>query len=222
MNTKLKRKVGRPQNPKLAEQRRDEILHAAGHVFAERGYRSTDIQLIADALHIGKGTIYRYFPSKEALFLAAVDQGMRSLHLRMEDLTRNAKEPLQRIVLAIKSYLAFFDEHPEFVELIIQERAEFKDRKRPTYFEHIDAYIKPWQALLRQLITAGRVRDIPVQKMTDVGSDLLYGTIFTNYFAGRRQSFELQAQAITDVVFYGILSDKERACTTSLPLEKDA
>jgi hypothetical protein len=40
--------------------------------------------------------------------------------------------------------------------------------------------------------------------------DLLYGTIFTNYFAGPRQSPEAQAQDILDVVFGGLLSDSER------------
>ena len=40
---------------------------AAALVFAQHGYGNTDVQFVADALHMGKGTVYRYFPSKEAL-----------------------------------------------------------------------------------------------------------------------------------------------------------
>jgi hypothetical protein len=39
------------------------------------------------------------------------------------------------------AYLDFFAEQPGFVELLIQERAHFRDRKRPTYFEHRDANV---------------------------------------------------------------------------------
>ena len=106
-------------------------------------------------------------------------------------------------------YLEFFDANPGFVELLIQERAEFKDREKPTYFEHRDANLGPWQNLFRGLVSEGRVRDIPVQRITDVIGDLLYGTMFTNHFAGRRRSFQEQATDILDVVFYGILSNRE-------------
>jgi AcrR family transcriptional regulator len=97
------------------------------------------VQLVADTLHVGTGTIYRYCPSKPELFLGAVDRGMRRLQDQVETHAAAAHDPLQRIARAIRFYLAFFDAHPEFVELCIQERAEFKDRKRPTYFEHREA-----------------------------------------------------------------------------------
>lgn len=43
-----------------------------------------------------------------------------------------------------------------------------------------------------------------------VTSDLLYGTMFTNHFAGRDKPFEEQARDIQDILFRGIFSDSER------------
>src|SRR5438132_597738 len=54
----------------------EEILEAAAELFAKHGYADTDTQLLADKLGIGKGTLYRYFPSKRELFLAAADRVM--------------------------------------------------------------------------------------------------------------------------------------------------
>ncbi|HEX5479710.1 MAG TPA: helix-turn-helix domain-containing protein [Dehalococcoidia bacterium] len=48
--------------------RREEILDAARRVFAARGFRGTTIADIADEAGIALGTIYLYFPSKEAVF----------------------------------------------------------------------------------------------------------------------------------------------------------
>ncbi|UCF34251.1 MAG: TetR/AcrR family transcriptional regulator [Phycisphaerales bacterium] len=196
---------GRPKDKQLAARRRAEILDTAAKLFAERGYPNTDVQVVADELRLGKGTVYRYFPTKRELFLAAVDRGMSRLHDAVEARVAETDDPVQQIAQAMRAYLAFFDNHPEIVELLIQERAEFKDRKKPTYFEHRDANIGRWQALLRRLTEEGRVRDIPVERITDVVGDLLYGTLFTNHFAGRRKSLEEQARDILDIVFEGIL-----------------
>jgi len=183
----------------------------AGRVFAERGYRGTDVQIVADELGVGKGTIYRYFPTKRELFLASVDWGMNRFGAQLHARVAEVDDPLAKIERAVCVYLEFFDANPGFVELLIQERAEFKDREKPTYFEHRDANLGPWQNLLRGLVSEGKVRDIPVQRITDVIGDLLYGTMFTNHFAGRRKSFQEQAQDILDIVFHGIVTDKERA-----------
>ena len=188
----------------------EEILDAAAILFAEQGFSASDTQSLADRLQIGKGTLYRYFPSKRELFLAAVDRGMRRLTAEVDGSIEAIDDPLERMAHAIQAYLAFFDRHPHFAELLIQERAHFKDRKKPTYFEHQDANVGRWREMFEQLIKHGRVRAIPADRITSVLSDLVYGTMFTNYFTGRRRSLEYQARDILDVVLLGILTDSER------------
>ena len=198
-----------PESTRRAR-REEQILDTAVQLFAEHGYSETDTQLLADKLRVGKGTIYRYFPSKRELFLAAADRVMRSLRECVDASIEGIDEPFERIAVAIRAFLTFFAEHPEYVELLIQERAQFKDRKKPTYFVHREANAQRWRALYRTLIAEGRIRDIPVERISDVVGNLLYGTMFTNYFTGQRSSVEEQAKDILDIVFHGILSDSER------------
>jgi len=47
--------------------KREAILEAAVELFAERGFYGTAVPDIASKAKVGAGTIYRYFPSKEAL-----------------------------------------------------------------------------------------------------------------------------------------------------------
>jgi AcrR family transcriptional regulator len=192
------------------EQRREMILAAATRHFAERGFHATDVQVLADELGVGKGTIYRTFGNKEDLFLAAVDRVMVLLRAAIDAGRGGISDPLEQITQAVRSYLAFFDTHPEFVELLIQERAVFRDRKEPTYFQHRQRNIGRWQTLYRALIDEGRVRDMPTDTITDVISSAVYGTMFTNYFSGRKKSLEQQAADVMDVVLHGILTAKGR------------
>ncbi len=185
--------------------RREQILDGAARLFARHGYSDTDLQVLADELQLGKGTIYRYFASKHDLFLATVDRVMQRLREHIHEAATGVSDPLERVVRAIHAYLVFFDENPGSVELLIQERAQFKDRKKPSYFVHRELNLEAWRDLYRSLIAEGRVRDVPVERITDVVNDLLYGIIFTNYFAGPRKSAREQARDVIDIIFHGIL-----------------
>ena len=191
-------------------ERREQILDAATKLFAELGYADTDTQLIADRLRVGKGTLYRYFPSKRDLFLAAADRGMRKLCQYIDDAIAPIQDPPERIAVVVRSYLNFFAEHPELCELLIHERALFKDRKKPTYIEYREANRERLRMLYRSYIEEGQIRDMSVDRILDVLGDLLYGTMFTNYFSGRQKTVEEQTRDILDVVFYGILSNVGR------------
>jgi AcrR family transcriptional regulator len=199
------------RKPGAAHPRRcEEILDAATDLFAELGYSDAVTQSLAERLGVGKGTLYRYFPSKRDLFLAAVDRVMTRLRVTIDRAVEGIADPLDRVSVAVRTFLAYFDEHPRSVELLIQERALFRDRTTPTYAVHREKNVGRWAELYRSLIADSRVRNIPPDRISEMIGDLLYGTIFTNYFASRKRSHEQQARDILDLVFNGILTDAER------------
>ncbi len=198
-----------PRDEGLAARRRDEILrHAVVH-FARSSYAEAELDAIAADVGCAKGTLYLYFESKEDLFVSAVDLVMRKL-LEATTATKS-EDPLEQLEFAIRAYLAFFDAHPEYVELLIQERAVFRHRKRSTYFDFRRANLDRGRVLLTRLMEAGRFRQQPVDRALDVLGRLLYGTIFTNYFSGYRGTPQQQAEDLLDVVLHGLLApDAER------------
>jgi AcrR family transcriptional regulator len=210
MKLALKRRPGRPKDEDLCSRRREEILDAASHVFAANSYRNTDLQLIADRLKLSKASIYRYFGSKENLFLAAVDRGVARLHEHKTASEAGETDPLARLTRAIYAYLEFYRANPHLTELLIQERVEFRDRKEPSYFVHREQCLEPWREAFRGLIAESRVRRIPVDRILDVLGDLLYGTMVTNHFVNRRRPHEDQARDIVDILFNGILTNQEK------------
>ncbi|MCX7595914.1 MAG: TetR/AcrR family transcriptional regulator [Fischerella sp.] len=65
--------------PKIVdrEQYRKELLMKSFDLFAEKGYASITMREIAKGLGVSTGTLYHYFPSKEALFLQLVEEQTR-------------------------------------------------------------------------------------------------------------------------------------------------
>ena len=201
---------GRPRNPGLAARRREEILAAAVCRFAGAGFPKADLDQIAADIGCAKGTLYRYFASKDDLFRAAVDRVMQGL---LDALTppEGMDDPLDQIEHAVRAFLGYFEASPESVELLIQERAEFREREHPTYEDYRQASRERWKRLFEGLMRDGRVRRMPADRVVDLIGDLLYGTIFTNYFACRKPSLEEQAGEILAVLFHGLLTPEETA-----------
>jgi AcrR family transcriptional regulator len=206
----VSRSPGRPRDESLPQRRREEILVAATKLWASKGYPNTDLDSVASDLKLAKGTLYRYFSSKEEMFHAAVDRAMQLLQQWISDMTTPVEEPLERIRTAVKAFLTFFDDHPELLELIIQERAEFRNRKDPTFVQYRARNIGPWQKLIEDLMDEGRVRAMPVARVTNVLSCALYGALFTNYYS-RHQPLANAADEIIDITFRGILTNDQRA-----------
>ena len=143
------------------------------------------------------------------MFMAAVDRGIRLLGESVNRAADASREPMDRLLDAIKAYLAFFDEHPEIVELLIQERAEFRDRKKTTYFLHKEQNIGKWHLLLRELMQSGKIREMPEEAVADYISDLLYGMVFTKFFSGREKPLSDQADQVIEILLSGIAPPDE-------------
>ena len=82
--------------------RRQAIIEAAAAMFRERGFDRASMHAIAARVGGSKGTLYSYFPSKEELFFAVVEDALESqatapfdalggrgdLHARLEQFAR--------------------------------------------------------------------------------------------------------------------------------------
>jgi AcrR family transcriptional regulator len=75
-----------PERPSRADARRnrEKVLRAAAEAFAASGY-GVPLDEIAARAGVGPGTVYRHFPTKEALFEAVATA-------RVEDLVADARE----------------------------------------------------------------------------------------------------------------------------------
>jgi hypothetical protein len=105
---------------------------------------------------------------------------------------------------SVRAYLDSLAERHKFVELLIQERAQFKDRASPTYFVHRETRVERRLELYLPPIAKGRDRAMPVGRITDVASAAVCGAMPLQDFGGRSETFAASAEDILDVPFHGI------------------
>ncbi|HEV2675658.1 MAG TPA: helix-turn-helix domain-containing protein [Aliidongia sp.] len=96
----------------VSELKRSLILAAARRVFESEGLDRASIRAIAREAGYTAGAIYFYFPSKEAIYGAILQELIGRLVESVERAVVDAKKPEQRFQLATLAFFDFFAEDP--------------------------------------------------------------------------------------------------------------
>lgn len=107
-----------------------EIIAAAMQLWSERGFAATRLDDVAAGAGIAKGTIYRYFPSKEALFEAALQDRVVTTIDRAKEMAQGFDGPtrvlLTRFFAAIRAELVDGGS-AVFLRVLLSEGHRFPD-----------------------------------------------------------------------------------------------
>ena len=112
------KRLGTRKVPK--EQRMSQILEVAGSVFSRHGFHSTSMEQIAEGAGVTKPLLYRYFGSKDALYLATITQVGNHLMSGLSLLMANPN-PKERLKLIMLSFLTFVERHREGWSVLYNE-----------------------------------------------------------------------------------------------------
>jgi AcrR family transcriptional regulator len=106
---------GRRQERKA--QNRAKLLEAARKVFAEKGYGEATARDIVRETDLATGTFYNYFPDKESVLRALMEDSWREMRARVAEARANANNLEEFVGDAYRAYFAFIVEDPTTFEL---------------------------------------------------------------------------------------------------------
>jgi AcrR family transcriptional regulator len=104
---------------RLPAQKQEHLLTTAKHAFAEGGFAATSVNTIAAAAGISIGTLYKYFRSKEDLFLAIIGQGHDLLQNVLEGIVNGADSLLAKLERLLNAAVSYSEQDPDFVKIYI-------------------------------------------------------------------------------------------------------
>ena len=122
---------------KKSEETRAAILRCAAEVFSERPFHEVLTEDLSARLKMGKGTLYRYFASKEDLYFATIVDGLQGMQQAIAEVLLQ-EAPLERTVEGLaRTVIGFFWERRDFFVLLHRqepklepgERAEWQKRR---------------------------------------------------------------------------------------------
>lgn len=141
------------KNADLIQKRHQQIVDGACQLFFEKGYHPTTIRDIARACGMSMGQLYHYISSKDDV-LYLVHKHMQNIwyeYLKNSDY-EEAKEPVQKLLRALRQTLKFMSENRRLIQFIYSE-SKYLDRKHLRAVLQMDKknVIGFWHKMLREV-----------------------------------------------------------------------
>ena len=174
--------LSRKEREKLA--RRQEIIAAARVVFARKGFADATLDDVAELAEFGKGTLYNYFESKEALFDSVLQDSFDQFVSIAHETLGAEGEFRDRIENFVRSELGFLFRQPEGLCLMLRETLQMRTD-----------VANPMMQLLPQLLSAlgdtiaaeqrrrKVIAGVPVELAT-ILINMLFGQFSARYYGG--------------------------------------
>lgn len=144
---------------KNIEERREAVVKTAYREFSAKGFANTQVTIIAEQSHVSTATIYKLFPSKEALFLAAYNHGLDILESHVHT-SKDCVDPVEGLRTIACSYAAICDS-PIARRIVRLQIAQSSEADSPAHADGfrlrglVDAWFQP---ILTRCADAGLLR----------------------------------------------------------------
>ncbi len=198
-------------SPKVVdrEAKKAALVAAAQRVFAARGYAATRIADVATEAGVGKGTVYEYFGSKQALFLGVVTAVLEGFALGAHEAAETPTSAHEALGALIDAAFSHESEFEQIFPLLLEcwqasSRADERDLVRGWFADTYRHFADGTADLLRAGIARGEVRaDVDADAAAAVIGAVLDGLFLQQWF-GLHASVASLARRFLDDFFRGI------------------
>ena len=187
--------------------RRAELLAAAEKIFTVAGYEGATIRKIAEEVGVSSTALYMYFQDKSQIMLEICVHALEELYLKLEAITVDEREPVQKVRAVLEVLLRFGFEQPTAYQLLYCVAPKDVNERRNDVIAPLtrSCFQRTLQAV-ESAIAAGQMRqDMPARAMTEALIAACHGLVsirLANPIAPWSEP-EVQVRVLLDGLFDG-------------------
>ncbi|WP_395459513.1 TetR/AcrR family transcriptional regulator [Azospirillum melinis] len=150
--------------PDWRARRREVILNAAAELFAGRDYASVQVEEVAKRAGVGKATLYRYFPSKEELYLESLERALGGLEHKLNaELAPQQVAASVRLSAMVSALVDTLSEQLQTLKLLGGDQSDLADRTRRILRRRSQRTATALQQVLADGMASGEFRKIDLE-----------------------------------------------------------
>ena len=157
--------------------RREQLLEAAAHLFADRGFHAVGMDDIGAAAGISGPGVYRHFRSKGALLESLCDQAMTRMLEGARGIPSAHIDPHAALEALVDLHVAFAVQERALIGVWVREMRALSDDVRRSLRRRMREYEQPWNEVLSGLRDDLEPAEVAV--VTSSTLAMLNGTAFT-------------------------------------------
>jgi AcrR family transcriptional regulator len=98
--------------------RRQQLVDAAVRLFGRRGFEGTSLEAVATAAGVRKQTLLYYFPTKDALLQACVEEASRKVAGTLTSALEEETSSSRKVEAVVRTLFGLAEEWPEFPQFV--------------------------------------------------------------------------------------------------------
>jgi len=201
--------------------RREQILNGAMRLFAQKGFRGTKTREIARRLGISEALMFKYFPSKEALYRAIIQKrtdGSEEMLFPKEAI--QAKDDRQ-VFRSIASYLIRKNtQDPTFLRLLLYSALERHDLSNIFFENHAAERIRLLSEYIRQRIKEKAFKKVPPLLAARAFIGMVIHYVQTQEIYGMKNSSHFSQKKVVDTLVDAFLNGLKGSQSQNEPGER--
>ena len=146
-----------------AKATRKRILDAAIQVFARKGFHDTRVDEIVKESGSSKGAVYFYFPGKQQIFLALVDEFADLLQRRLTNAVDAEKGGVRKVNAALRICLETFGRYRGLAKIFLIQAVGLGTVFEEKRLEIHERFVRLIKSYLDQAVNDGEIPDIDTE-----------------------------------------------------------
>ena len=188
-----------------ARDKRRRILEAAVTVFAKDGFANAKVAAIAKKAGVADGTIYLYFPSKEALLLTLFEELCGEFLEEAKALLKGVDDPRKRLALLASMHLERLAANRDLAVVFQIELRQGMQRLTQIAKSRLGSYLR----LIRDIIAEGQGRGLMRADLDPiVGAHIVFGSLdalITSWvLSGQPKDLQGLGETLATTLFQGM------------------
>ena len=123
---------------RASDERKEKILEVGINEFASKGYEKANINIIAKKARISIGLMYKYFSTKEDLFITCIQRGMSILDDAVDEILKSDDKLLTKAEKLIRTTCQLSQKDANYVKLYNEITSERNSEKAMEFAKAIE------------------------------------------------------------------------------------
>ncbi len=187
-------------------QHRNEIIEAAVHLFARKGFNETKLEDVAALAEFGKGTIYNYFENKDDLLLSSIKYVIEDAQEYLQNQLHDVTDVIERLRLIVTTQFDYYDQHEDYMRLMISQHRniirEITHLGNPELYKKMQKLNNMLIKEFQQAIDANRIKPGSAKSYTNLLVGMIHGQ-FRALSSGEINKNEIDPEEIVDIFLFG-------------------
>jgi AcrR family transcriptional regulator len=138
-----------------ARNSREDVIAAAGRLFAARGYHGTSMRDLGRELGLHGSSLYSHVTSKEDLLVAVIERGAEHFESSAEHTIDGHATPEERLRALVSGHVDVVLDHTDEAKTFLDEARSLEDPTRRRIRDARNAYEKRFRAVITEGVESG-------------------------------------------------------------------